>query len=89
MGKMREFKFTNEKDEPIEGIETVTDMSFKKAVLSYQGGTKAQEVEVEWTTKRGEEFYVVQKLPIGRKIRQAIIQQKVKEALKAKKSAGR
>jgi hypothetical protein len=89
MPKERTFKFIDKTAEAEEQIKEITAMSFKKAVLSYQGGTKAQEVEVEWTTKRGEEFYVVQKLPIGRKIRQAIIQQKVKEALKAKKSAGR
>ena len=40
--------------------------SNKKAVKSYQGGTKAKQVEVEWTTKAGEEFYKVQKLPMGR-----------------------
>ena len=89
MPKERTFKFIDKTAEAEEQIKEITAMSFKKAVLSYQGGTKAQEVEVEWTTKRGAEFYVVQKLPIGRKIRQAIIQQKVKEALKAKKSAGR
>ena len=89
MPKERTFKFIDKTAEAEEQIKEITALSFKKAVLSYQGGTKAQEVEVEWTTKRGEEFYVVQKLPIGRKIRQAIIQQKVKEALKAKKSAGR
>ena len=89
MPKERTFKFIDKTAEAEEQIKEITALSFKKAVLSYQGGTKAQEVEVEWTTKRGEEFYVVQKLPIGRKIRQAIIQQKVKEALKAKKLAGR
>mgnify|MGYP001201310332 CR=1 FL=1 len=89
MSKERTFKFIDKTAEEAEQVKEITAMSFKKAVKSYQGGTKANQVEVEWTTKRGEEFYAVQKLPIGRKIRQAIIQQKVKEALKAKKQAGR
>ena len=60
MAKERIFKFTD-----ITAPE-VTAMSYKKAVKSYQGGSKAKQVEVEWTTKRGEEFYTVQKLPMGR-----------------------
>ena len=66
-----------------EQVKEVTAMSFKKAVRSFQGGTKAQQVEVEWTTKKGEEFYAVQKLPIGRKIRQAAIIERKRAALKA------
>ena len=66
MGKMREFKFTNEKDEPIEGIETVTDMSFKKAVKSFQGGTKSKQVRVEWEAKKGGLYEKIQQLPYGR-----------------------
>ena len=37
---MREFKFTNEHDEPIEGIEPVQERSFKKAVKSVQNKIK-------------------------------------------------
>jgi hypothetical protein len=46
-------------------------------------------VKVEWEAKKGDIYEMIQPLPLGRKIRQAIIQQKVKEALKAKKLAGR
>ena len=67
MGKMREFKFTNEKDEPIEGIETVTDMSFKKAVKSFQIQVKKKMVYVEWVSKKGKEMTKWQILPLGRK----------------------
>ena len=74
MGKMREFKFTNEKDEPIEGIETVTDMSFKKAVKSVQNKIKDKWVIIEYLTKKGKEIRRFVKLPIGRKYRQAILQ---------------
>ena len=69
MGKMREFKFTNEKDEPIEGIETVTDMSFKKAVKSVQNKIKDKWVIIEYLTKKGKEIRIFVKLPIGRKRR--------------------
>ena len=37
---MREFKFTNEHDELIEGIEFVQERSFKKAVKSVQNKIK-------------------------------------------------
>ena len=83
MPKERIFKFTDVTAPEEERVKEVTAMSYKKAVKSYQGGTKAQKVEVEWTTKKGEEFYAVQTLPIGRKIRQAAIIEKKRAALKA------
>jgi hypothetical protein len=42
-------------------------MSYKKAVKSFQGGSKAKMVTIEWTTKAGEVFVKDQKLPLGRK----------------------
>ena len=69
MGKMREFKFTNEKDESIEGVETVTEMSFKKAVKSVQSKIKDKWVIIEYLTKKGKEIRRFVKLPIGRKRR--------------------
>ena len=83
MAKERIFKFTDNTAPEEERVKEVTAMSYKKAVKSYQGGCKAQQVEVEWTTKKGEEFYTVQTLPIGRKIRQAAIIEKKRAALKA------
>jgi two-component SAPR family response regulator len=84
MSKERTFKFIDKTAEEAEQVKEITAMSFKKAVKSYQGGTKANQVEVEWTTKRGEEFYAVQKLPMGRKIRQAMAAEKKRAALKAR-----
>ena len=62
MPKNRIFKIT-------EGTETkeVEAMSNKKAVKSYQGGSKAKMITIEWTTKGGELFVKDQKLPLGRK----------------------
>ena len=66
MPKERIFKFTDVNAPEEERVKEGTAMSYKRAVKSYQGGSKAKEVEVEWTTKGGEEFYKVQKLPMGR-----------------------
>ena len=66
MAKERIFKFTDTTAPEEEQVKEVTATSYKRAVKSYQGGTKAKQVEVEWTTKGGEEFYKVQKLPMGR-----------------------
>ena len=62
MPKNRIFKFDD-------GTETkeVEALSFKKAVRSFQGGSKAKMVTIEWTTKAGEVFVKEQKLPLGRK----------------------
>ena len=62
MPKNRIFKFND-------GTETkdVEALSFKKAVKSFQGGSKAKMVTIEWTTKNGEVFVKEQKLPLGRK----------------------
>ena len=62
MPKNRIFKIT-------EGTETkeVEAMSYKKAVKSYQGNSKAKMITIEWMTKGGELFVKEQKLPLGRK----------------------
>ena len=86
MPKMREFKFTNENDEQIEGVETVTETSFKKAVKSIQSKIKDEWVIAEYISKRGKEIRRFVKLLIGRKYRQAILQEKRREALKAAKA---
>ena len=59
---MRKFKITD-------GTETkeVEALSFKKAVKSFQGSSKAKMVTIEWTTKNGEVFVKEQQLPLGRK----------------------
>lgn len=62
MPKNRIFKFNDGTE-----IKDVEALSFKKAVKSFQGSSKAKMVTIEWTTKNGEVFVKEQKLPIGRK----------------------
>ena len=58
MPKNRIFKITD-------GSETkdVEALSFKKAVKSYQGGSKSKMITIECTTKSGKEFEKQKKLP--------------------------
>ena len=62
MPKMRKFTI-------IDGGETkeVEALSFKKAVKSFQGSSKAKMITIEWMTKAGELFVKDQKIPLGRK----------------------
>ena len=69
MALIREFKFTNEHDEPIEGIEPVTERSFKRAVKSVQNKIKDKWVIIEYVTKKGKDIKRFIQLPIGRKKR--------------------
>ena len=62
MPKMRKFKFDDGNE-----VKEVEALSFKKAVKSFQGGSKAKMVTIEWTTKAGEDFVKEQHLPLGRK----------------------
>ena len=62
MPKMRTFKINDGTE-----IKEVEALSYKKAVKSFQGSSKAKMVTIEWTTKAGEEFVKEQKLPLGRK----------------------
>ena len=59
----------NRKFTIIDGEETkeVEATSFKKAVKSYQGGTKSKIITVEWEAKRGGIYTKEQSLPLGRK----------------------
>ena len=61
MPKMRKFKF----DDGTE-VKEVEALSWKKAVKSFQGSSKAKMVSMEWMTKNGEVFVKEQKLPLGR-----------------------
>ena len=79
MAKMRTFTFTDG-----DKVETREAVSYKKAVLSFQGGTKSTSVKVEWEAKKGGIYEMVQQLPIGRKIRQAMAAEKKRAALKAR-----
>ena len=81
MAKMRMFKFWNEAGDEKEKEE----MSLKKAVRSVQGDYKDKFISVEYVTKKGKPISQSVQIPMGRKIRQAIISEKKRAAAKAAK----
>jgi hypothetical protein len=85
MSKMRQFKFWNENGDEKE----VEKMSLKKAIIAVQGNFKESVIGVEYISKRGKQISDSVQIPVGRKIRQAMIMEKKKAALKAAKEAGR
>ena len=85
MAKMRIFKFWNEAGDDKEK----ESMSLKKAVMSVQGDFKDDVVGVEFTSKKGKKIETSIRIPIGRKIRQSLIVEKRRAALKAKREADR
>ena len=83
MAKMRLFKFWN-----ADGVEKEKEeISLKKAVRAVQGDFKDKMISVEYISKKGKEMCHGVMIPIGRKIKQAMIQERRREALKAR--AGR
>ena len=70
MAKMRLFKFWNEAGDTQEKEE----ISLKKAIRSVQSQFKDTMISVEYI------------IPIGRKVKQAMIQERRREALKAKQA---
>ena len=85
MAKMRIFKFWNEAGEEKEK----EAMSLKKAIMSVQGDFKDNVIGVELISKKGKKIETSVKIPIGRKIRQSLIIEKRRAALKAKREADR
>ena len=85
MSKMRMFKFWNENGDEKE----VEKMSLKKAVMSVQGDYKDKFINVEYVSKKGKQISKSVEIPMGRKIRQALIIEKKRAALKAAREAGR
>ena len=85
MSKMRMYKFWNENGDEKE----VEKMSLKKAVMAVQGDYKDKFISVEYVSKKGKQISQSVEIPIGRKIRQAIIADKRKAALRAAKEARR
>ena len=81
---MRLFKFWNEKGEEKEK----EAMSLKKAIMSVQSDFKDKMISVEYISKKGKEMCHYVMIPIGRKIKQALVLERRREALKAK-NAGR
>ena len=79
MAKMRLFKFWN-----ADGVEKEKEeISLKKAVRAVQGDFKDKMISVEYISKKGKQMSHSINIPIGRKIKQAIIQERRREALKA------
>jgi len=81
MPKMRMFKFWNEAGDEKEK----ESMSLKKAVMSVQGDFKDKIIGVEYISKKGKKIIDSIKIPMGRKIRQAIITEAKRLAAKAKR----
>ena len=75
---MRLFKFWNEAGDEKEK----EDMSLKKAVKSVQGDFKDKFIGVEFISKKGKKIIDTVKIPIGRRIRQAIITEAKRVAAK-------
>ena len=85
MAKMRKFLFWNEAGEEKEK----ESMSLKKAVMSVQGDFKDDVIGVEFISKKGNKIETSIRIPIGRKIRQSLIVEKRRAALKAKRESDR
>tara|TARA_R110000737_G_C14332003_1_gene441683 strand:- start:110 stop:364 length:255 start_codon:yes stop_codon:yes gene_type:complete len=83
MSKMRQFKFWNENGDEKE----VEKMSLKKAIIAVQGDFKESVIGVEYISKRGKQISDSVQIPVGRKIRQAIIIEKKKAAAKLAQSS--
>ena len=75
------FKFWNEAGDEKEKEE----MSLKKAIKSVQGDFKDKFIGVEYISKRGKKIIDSVKIPIGRRIRQAIITEAKRVAAKVKR----
>jgi hypothetical protein len=82
MAKMRKFLFWNEAGEEQEREE----VSLKKAIRSVQSHFKDNMISVEYISKKGKEMCHGVLIPIGRKVKQAILQERRREALKAKQA---
>ena len=83
MSKMRLFKFWN-----ADGVEKEKEeISLKKAVRAVQGDFKDRMISVEYISKKGKDMCHGIMIPIGRKIKQALIQDRRREALKLKNAS--
>ena len=78
MPKMRKFRFWNEAGEEKEK----EAMSLKKAIMSVQGDFKDRMISVEYMSKKGKEMIHGILIPVGRKIKQELIRERRREALK-------
>ena len=80
---MRLFKFWNEA-----GDEKETEqISLKKAIMSVQGNFKDKMISVEYISKKGKEMCHSIFIPICRRIKQELVKERRREALKAKNAS--
>ena len=83
MAKMRLFKFWN-----ADGVEKEKEeISLKKAVRAVQGDFKDKMISVEYISKKGKEMCHSIFIPIGRRIKQELVKERRREALKAKNAS--
>ena len=82
---MRKFLFWNESGDEKEK----EALSLKKAVMSVQGDYKDKMISVEYITKKGKKIAQSVKIPMGRKIRQSLLQEQRRLAKKAELEARR
>ena len=80
---MRKFLFWNENCDEKE----TEQLSLKKAIMSVQGNFKDKMISVEYISKKGKEMCHSIFIPIGRKIKQELVKERRREALKAKREA--
>ena len=80
---MRLFKFWN-----ADGVEKEKEeISLKKAVRAVQGDFKDKMISVEYISKKGKEMCHSIFIPIGRKLKQELVKERRREALKAKNAS--
>ena len=80
---MRIFKFWNEAGEEKE----TEQLSLKKAIMSVQSNFKDSMIAVEYISKKGKQMCHNVMIPIGRKIKQELVKERRREALKAKNAS--
>ena len=80
---MRKFLFWNKAGEEKE----TEQLSLKKAIMSVQSNFKDKMISVEYISKKGKEMCHSIFVPIGRKIKQELVKERRREALKAKREA--
>ena len=85
MSKMRIFKFWNENGDEKEK----EALSLKKAVMSVQGDYKDKVIGVEYVSKKGKNISTSVNIPMGRKIRQALVLERKRAAAKALRESRR
>ena len=83
MKKMRIFKFWNENGDEKEK----EALSLKKAIMSVQSDFKDKMISVEYISKKGKEMCHSIFIPIGRRIKQELVKERRREALKAKNAS--